>query len=259
MTTQPPSFDPSTRAPRKRTRRHTAPRVPRQIPYTRASVAIVTVASGLLFGMSAANAYKNQGTSGELVDLVRHRHGIVDSLNEQTQQLQENLELLITEHSDVLSAPADQTDLFRIPVHGPGVSITLSDAPPGLIPENADVDDLVIHQQDIENVMNALWSGGAEAMSVQGKRITNRTVIRCIGNVIYIDGESFSPPYVISAIGDPDHLVQNVNFDLAIRNYQAYVAAYGLGWKLETHHDLELPAASADPVVQYAQPMEKNG
>ena len=54
--------------------------------------------------------------------------------------------------------------------------------------------------------MNALWAGGAEAMTVQGVRITNRTVIRCIGNVILVDGTSYSPPYVIQAIGDPDTL-----------------------------------------------------
>ncbi len=62
---------------------------------------------------------------------------------------------------DVFTARSTQT------VTGPGVQITLSDAPPGEIPEGATPNDLVIHQQDIEDTMNALWSGGAEAMTVQ--------------------------------------------------------------------------------------------
>ena len=63
--------------------------------------------------------------------------------------------------------------------------MTLSDAPTDSIPDNVNPNDLVIHQQDIDDVMNAMWEGGAEAMTVQGVRIAPRTVVRCIGNVIF--------------------------------------------------------------------------
>ncbi len=108
-------------------------------------------------------------------------------------------------------------------------------------------------------MMNALWSGGAEAMTVQDVRITSRTVVRCIGNVILIDGTSFSPPYRISAIGDPLALREALDVNPQIINYKAYVALYGLGWKLESSDHLDLPAAAPDAAVKYAQVMEKHG
>lgn len=255
--TKPPSFEPSPRGPR---RRGTTPRRPTfDLPNTSLSVVIVTVTSGLMFGMSAANARQGNESSGELVELVRHRHAIVDELDYKTAELQSTIDALVAENTGTAPPQDDGLTLAQSPLQGPGLTITLSDAPPGPIPENARPDDLVIHQQDIENVMNALWAGGAEAMSIQGKRITSRTVIRCIGNVIYIDGASYSPPYMISAIGDVEGMLNSVNTDRAIEIYQAYVAAYGLGWKLEQHDVLELTAAHAEPAVQHAQVMENDG
>jgi len=119
--------------------------------------------------------------------------------------------------------------------------------------------DLVIHQQDIEDTMNALWSGGAEAMTVQGVRITSRTVIRCIGNVILVDGTSFSPPYVIQAIGDPATLRATVTANPRMVNYQAYVSKYGLGWDMQTKDSLSFAPATTSLTVNYATVEETNG
>lgn len=258
MMTQPPSF-----APRPRHNDAPQPRHPRnlhlKLPTTTASVLVVTLASGLLFGMSAVNARHTSEASGELVDLVKHRDANVNTLVEETEKLGATINTLIEAHADKTGNLPNDIAYAQSPLTGPGITITLNDAPPGPLPENATPDDLVIHQQDIENVMNALWSGGAEAMSVQGKRVTNRSIIRCIGNVIYIDGVSYSPPYTISAIGDVDAMQQSVNSDRAIEIYQAYVAAYGLGWKLELDESLELAAAQTEPAVQHAHIMEKNG
>src|SRR5690606_41382455 len=63
-------------------------------------------------------------------------------------------------------------------------------------------DDLVVHQQDLEAVINALWAGGAEALMVQDQRITSLSSVRCVGNVLLLHGRHYSPPYRISAIGD---------------------------------------------------------
>lgn len=90
-------------------------------------------------------------------------------------------------------------------------------------------------------------------MSVQGVRVTGRTVIRCIGNVILVDGQSFSPPYRISAIGDPDELRTKVDQDRRIVNYKAYVALYGLGWDMSVEDEILLPEASTNTVNSYAQ------
>ena len=107
--------------------------------------------------------------------------------------------------------------------------------------------------------MNALWSGGAEAMTVQGVRVTDRTVIRCIGNVILVDGTSFSPPYVIQAIGDPAALHAAVASNPRMVNYQAYVAKYGLGSDMQTKDALSFAPATTSLTVNYATVEETNG
>lgn len=255
----PPSFDPASRPPHPHQRSTRTLKLPAGLPRTRTSVLVVTLTSGLLFGLAAANAKSRTESSGELGDLVRHRNTVVESLDQQTADMADKINALIAEHSANNPQSSPHPLLLTTPLSGPGVTVTLTDAPPGPIPENATPDDLVIHQQDIENVMNALWAGGSEGMSVQGKRITSRSVIRCIGNVIYIDGVSYSPPYKISAIGDPEELTRSLITDHAVQVYQAYVAAYGLGWKLEVNDHLELAAAQNEPAVQHAQVMEKNG
>jgi len=69
-------------------------------------------------------------------------------------------------------------------------------------PAGVDDDDLVVHQQDIQGVVNALWSGGAEALTIQGQRVIATTGIKCVGNTVVLHGVPYAPPYVIEAIGD---------------------------------------------------------
>ena len=91
------------------------------------------------------------------------------------------------------------------PVHGPGLVVTLQDAQRdanGRFPRDASPDDLVVHQQDIQAVLNALWSAGAEAIQMQDQRIIATSVPRCVGNTLLLNGRTYSPPYTITAIGD---------------------------------------------------------
>ena len=70
------------------------------------------------------------------------------------------------------------------PVHGPGLIVTLNDAQRdanGRFPRDASPDDLVVHQQDIQAVLNAMWSAGAEAIQMQDQRIIATSVARCVG------------------------------------------------------------------------------
>ena len=64
-----------------------------------------------------------------------------------------------------------------------------------------------MHQQDIQAVVNALWAGGAEAMTIQGQRVVSTTGIKCVGNVVILHGVPYSPPYRISAIGPTDDML----------------------------------------------------
>ncbi len=227
---------------------------------TSAIVFIVTVSSGLLFSVSAMNTRAANNSDGDLVSLVRQRQEVVTSLNSEMSGMRSEIDGYLEMEGMSAGTPTlSTTPLASSAVRGPGLTITLTDAPNGALPEGASPDDLVIHQQDIEDVMNALWSGGAEALTVQGVRVTSQTVIRCIGNVILVGGTSYSPPYEISAIGNVSQLKEAVNNDPRIVNYKAYVALYGLGWKIEESELLEFPAAPQEAAPRFAQVLEDNG
>jgi len=225
-----------------------------------AGVLAVTVASGLLFSVSALNERKNPAATSDLSTLVRNRQEQVKVVENEVAALDAQIQ------SFAAATPQSGTpdeDAFTArstrPVTGPGVQITLSDAPPGEIPEGATPNDLVIHQRDSEDPRSALWSGGAEAMTVQGVRVTSRTVIRCIGNVILVDGTSYSPPYVIQAIGDPATLRATVTANPRMVNYQVYVTKYGLGWEMQTKDSLSFAPATTSLTANYATVEETNG
>ena len=115
-----------------------------------AGVLAVTVASGLLFSVSALNERKNPAATSDLSTLVRNRQEQVKALENEVAALDAQIQSFTTTvpqsgDEDVFTARSTQT------VTGPGIQITLSDAPPGQIPEGATPNDLVIHQQDIED------------------------------------------------------------------------------------------------------------
>lgn len=215
----------------------------------------MTLASGLLFSLSALSARQSALPQDEgLVGLVRHQQATVDQMMSGNQDLQRQIDSLVASSAASPSpSPTAVLQLSSVPVSGPGLTVTLTDAPSDPLPDGAKPDDLVVHQQDIEDVMNALWKGGAEAMTVQGRRVTARTVIRCIGNVILVDGARFSPPYVVSAIGDPKTLQTSLSTDERIGIYLDYVARYQLGWDVDVEDDLHFDAVTQDPGIKFAQ------
>ena len=104
---------------------------------------------------------------------------------------------------------------------GPAITVTLDDAPQDVI-ESSDQDAnlLVVHRQDIQAVANALWAGGAEAMTIQGQRVISTTGIKCVGNTVVLHGIPYSPPYVITAVGDPSSMYTSLDENPYIQGYQ---------------------------------------
>src|SRR5690606_22091959 len=129
-------------------------------------------------------------------------------------------------------------------VEGPAVQVVLDDAGYTLetLPEGYTVDDVVVHQQDVQAVINALWAGGAEAMMVQDQRIISSSAVRCVGNTLYLQGRVYSPPYTITAIGDPGVLMRSLQDDPTVTNYRAWADILGLGYEVSDLGETELPA-----------------
>jgi uncharacterized protein YlxW (UPF0749 family) len=143
---------------------------------------------------------------------------------------------------------------------GSAVSVTLNDAPANATPlvpgvPDPQPNDLVIHQQDLQAVVNALWDGGATGIQVMDQRLISTSAVRCVGNTLILQGRVYSPPYKITAVGDRNALHKALDRSPAIQNYLQYVNAYGLGWKVEDHKRVTLPGYSGTVDLHYAKPV----
>ena len=137
---------------------------------------------------------------------------------------------------------------------GPGVVVTLSDAPEEVIDAaTGDKNPLVVHQQDIEAVVNAMWKGGAEAVVLQGQRIVTTTGIKCEGNSVVIQGVPYPQPYVVEAVGDVGELTSAISSDRYLQIYreQANDPAIAVGWDLDLEDGLEIPIAGTSFSAAY--------
>jgi uncharacterized protein YlxW (UPF0749 family) len=100
----------------------------------------------------------------------------------------------------------------------------------------------VVHQQDVQSVLNGLWAGGAEAVAVQDQRLVTTSAVRCVGNTLLLAGRTYSPPYVISVIGDPLRLRATLEAENGVRVYEQYAQAYGLGYDVQAPRTVSVPA-----------------
>lgn len=229
------------------------------------TVLLVLALSGLMFTASARLGRNQDGRHPQnLTDLVQSEERRVKSMTEKVVQLETEVRGLaedlgpreVTTPEVVVNTGIVAGSMA---LTGPGLNVTLDDAPPTQQSRGASVDELVVHQQDLQDVINALWAGGAEAMTLQGQRVTPTTAFRCVGNVLNLHGRVFSPPYVVSAIGDPDALQASLDRSPAIGIYQEYVDAFGLGWKVERSTSLSIPAFEGTTDLKYARvPGEKD-
>ncbi|OLO40801.1 hypothetical protein BTR23_04835 [Alkalihalophilus pseudofirmus] len=87
-----------------------------------------------------------------------------------------------------------------VKVNGPGVEVTLADN--SYVPDGANPNDYIVHEEHVHKVVQELLVAGAEAVAINGHRLSHNSFIQCIGPVIYIDGHTSYAPFVVTAIGD---------------------------------------------------------
>lgn len=234
-------------------------RVRRRAPRTSLALVGVLALAGLLFAVNSQVSREHEsryadglaGLVAEETELVRQLTADAEALRTEVDDLTDRLD---DEHVPDAVTVGSASAAGRTPVTGPGLTVTLDDAPadspqpPGVHP-----DDLVVHQQDIEAVVNALWAGGAEAMAIQGQRIVTTSAIRCVGNVLLLHGQVYSPPYTISAIGEPEVLRAALDASPAVAVYREWAGAVGLGWSVQLPPRLDLPAHEGGTELRYAR------
>jgi uncharacterized protein YlxW (UPF0749 family) len=213
-------------------------------------VAAVSVLAGFLFvaGASASDGSDLRAERRtELTDLVRAREADIAERTARVNELAGEVDAMTgTASGDadseapttpVQGGPAAPTPLElaagAAPVSGPGLTVQLDDAPrqPGTpLPDGVTADDLVVHQQDLQSVVNALWNGGATGMQIMDQRVVSTSAVRCVGNTLILQGRVYSPPFRISAVGDPDQLQAALDDEPGVRAYREWSQAVGLGY-----------------------------
>ncbi len=153
--------------------------------------------------------------NSELIDEVfklRQEYKDAYSELEDAEKELEEIRKLATEHSGTDSQIESQINnnnklLGLTEVKGSGIVITLDDN------REVDADEVIgdisrylVHESDLLNIINELFNSGAEAISINGKRVVSTTAILCDGNIIRVNDEIVSVPIEIKAIGYPEAL-----------------------------------------------------
>ena len=233
-------------------------------PLARGLTAAVCAVAAFLVVVSTVNARGSDlrpGRNTDLVSLVADQSRQNAQLTRQVTDLRAQVDGLTDAENAGAGSDLPQQLQEReaaaglTAVSGPAVSVTLDDAPSSVAANGVDADLLVVHQQDIQAVVNALWSGGAEAMTIQGQRVISTTGVKCVGNTVVLHGVPYAPPYVISALGDQDRLENALTTSTPVDIYRQYVAAYGLVYSEGRDATAMFPAHEGSLDLQHAQPL----
>jgi len=171
-----------------------------------------------------------------------------DDLRRQVADIQKSREKSSAGPSAALSDLRQRMGL--VGAEGPGLIVTLDDSTERESP-SGNLNDLVVHSQDVQAVANGLWGAGAEALAVNGQRVVPTSAILCVGNTLLINGTVHSPPFRFTALGadlrDPfteDPLVERLAED---------ADRFKLGFKVEERDRVSVPAYTGTSKVRFAR------
>ncbi|TXR96494.1 DUF881 domain-containing protein [Streptomyces sp. col6] len=231
--------------------------------------AAVFALAGLIFVTSANTAkgtnIRTDASLLKLSDLIQQRSEKNAALEESAASVRGDIDSLAQRDNGSTKAEAAKLKALErtagtTAISGRAVSVTLDDAPPNATASPGYPDpqpnDLVIHQQDLQAVVNALWQGGAKGIKVMDQRLISTSAVRCVGNTLILQGRVYSPPYKITAVGDPGALRRALDASPSIQNYLLYVKAYGLGWQVDEQRAVTLPGYSGTVDLHYAEPVK---
>ena len=228
------------------------------------AVLAIFAITGFLFVAASLSAAGDdlRPTGGDPASLASERRDRIEERREDASQLREDIDRL----SARVKNPALQKLRSRVKaleeptgltaLEGPGMRVTLTDAPSSALSSSDDVDpSLLVHQQDIQAYVNAMWAGGAEAVTLQGQRLISTTGIKCVGATVVLDGVPYSPPYVIEAIGNADAMNDAINTSSATITYAQYARdpSYQLGLDIDVVANVKAEAYAGPVSLRYAK------
>ena len=227
----------------------------RGLTFWRLAAPVTVVGAGLLFALSASTAKGTdlRASRSDLATLVGAERSDVLAREQVAavarRRVADAARTAAAGDSRVAREQASSSDLALAAgltaLSGPGLSVSLDDAPTpavGVAPASDNPDDLVIHQQDLQAVVNALWAGGAEGMTLMGERVISTSAVRCVGNTVVLHGRVFGPPFIITAIGDRAALRASIEAEPGVVLLRQYVRQAGLRFAVSDVKKVRLPA-----------------
>jgi len=232
----------------------------------RVATPLVGLLSGALFVISAHSSEGTDLRPGRFTDLasmVRYDATGVQTLRSHMADLQAQVEQLSGSignkqvRASNRRAAAMKGPAGLLPQVGPGVTVTLSDAPQetsASSPDNPNL--LLVHQQDIQAVVNAMWHAGARAIMIQGQRIISTTGIKCAGNSVELHGIPYPQPYVITGVGDPTAMQDRLDSDPYVLGFRSDAVGrlVSVGWAMQQGGMVTAPAYGGIKGLSYARP-----
>jgi uncharacterized protein YlxW (UPF0749 family) len=205
----------------------------------------------------------------ELIDRIDRETETADRLEESVDRLRDDVS---TSQREALkqSGHSGQADLVGIlsgavEVHGPGVKLVVNDAKEastggdGNPRETSGFSDTGrVRDRDMQRVVNGLWQSGAEAISINGQRLTALSAIRAAGDAILVDNKPLVPPYTVLAVGDGQRLSTRFQDSADGLYLHALEENYGIRTAISVEDDLRLPAAPS-VIVRTAEPRTEKG
>jgi len=196
----------------------------------------------------------------KLADLIEAQQTSAAELRREVARLRAEVDAERAAIAQRTGGTAERTELVAetsevaglVPVEGPGLRVTLNDSRLAAPPTGANVNDLVIHSQDVQAVVNALWRSGAEAMSINGQRLVSTSAVLCVGNTLLLNGTVHSPPYVVRAIGASR---DRFDGDRLVRRFRQNAGTFELGFTVERRTRLELPGYGGSTKFTFARPV----
>ncbi|PTM97132.1 uncharacterized protein YlxW (UPF0749 family) [Streptomyces sp. VMFN-G11Ma] len=206
----------------------------------------------------------------ELIDRIDRETAAADKLEGSVDKLRDDVN---TRQREALkkSGGGDNGELVGIlsgavEVHGPGVKLVVDDAKEATSGGNGDPretsdfsDTGRVRDRDMQRVVNGLWESGAEAVAINGQRLTALSAIRAAGDAILVDNKPLVPPYTVLAVGNGKQLSNRFQNSADGLYLHALQENYGIRNSISVESDLRLPAAPS-VIVRTAQPNnEKSG
>ncbi|RFS87008.1 DUF881 domain-containing protein [Actinomadura spongiicola] len=237
-----------------------------RLPAWGSIIPVLTLLAGTLFAASASTArgtsLREQGRT-RITELIAAEQRAIRQERAEYRRLRHEVDGISREagrHDARVKQAQSEADRLATnagftPLSGRAVQVSLDDAPArGDLPSGVRPDDLVVHQADVQAVVNALWAGGATGMQIMDQRVISTSAVRCVGNTLILQGVVYSPPFRITAVGDPARLHAALGASREIAIYRRYVRAHGLGYTVRTVERATLPPYTGNVTMKYATP-----